>query len=225
MFVTPEERIGLFEGLGKACGDETTAHVACLVAQQNADTSLSCHQFESTPRPSITARPKPEEKLRFTALAAARGVSESTLALIAIRDLLSAAAPVSHSLVPASTREPAVDRVTIRLRPGDRQAIRHRAAQRGMKDSAYLPALVRAHVAASPPLAADELAAFKLAVTVLAGFRRLLARTAREVTQARLMNPDLQQDLSGTRALVAALEQRTHDLARAALVSWESSLD
>jgi hypothetical protein len=93
-----------------------------------------------------------------------------------------------------------------------------------MKDSAYLAALVRAHVAANPPLAADELAALKLAVTVLAGFGRLLARTAREVTQARLMNPDLQEDLNRTRALVAALEQRTHDLARAALVSWESSL-
>ena len=94
-----------------------------------------------------------------------------------------------------------------------------------MKDSAYLAALVRAHVAANPPLAADELAALKLAVTVLADFGRLLARTAREVTQARLMNPDLQQDLNRTRALVATLEQRTHDLARAALVSWESSFN
>jgi hypothetical protein len=32
-------------------------------------------------------------------------------------------------------------------------------------------------------------------------------------------------DLSRTRTLIAALEQRTHDLARAALVSWETSLD
>lgn len=223
--MTPEERADLFEGLGKACGDAIPAHVALHLAQQNADTSLSCHQSNSTPRPSITARPTPEEKLRFTALADARGISESALALIAIRDLLTSAAPVSHSLLPASTREPAIDRITIRLRPGDRQTVRQRAAHRGMKDSAYLAALVRAHVAANPPLAADELRALKLAVTVLAGFGRLLARTAREVTQARLMTPDLQQDLSRTRALVAALEQRTHDLARAALVSWESSLD
>jgi hypothetical protein len=174
---------------------------------------------------SITARPASQEKLRFTALAAARGISESALALIAIRDLLSSAAPVSELRVPTPTREPAIDRITIRLRPGDRQTVRHRAAQRGMKDSAYLAALVRAHVAASPPLAADELAALKLAVTVLAGFGRLLARTAREATQAGAIAKDLQQDLSRTRALVAALEQRTHDLARAALVSWESSID
>ena len=204
------------------CGDEITAHVAPHLAQQNADTSLSCHQSNSTPRPSITARPTPQEKLRFTALADARGISKSALALIVIRDLLSSAAPV---LLPASTREPALDRITIRLRPGDRQTVRQRAAQRVMKDSAYLAALVRAHVAANPPLATDELRALKLAVTVLAGFGRLLARTAREVTQAGLMSPALQQDLSRTIALVAALEQRTHDLARAALVSWESSLD
>ena len=207
------------------CGDEITAHVVPHLAQQNADTSLSCHQSNSTRPPSITARPTPEEKLRFVAVAAARGVSVSALGLIAIRDLLSSTAHVSRSPVSTSIHEPAIDRITIRLRPGDRQAVRQRAAQRGMKDSAYLAALVRAHVAANPPLATDELAALKLAVTVLAGFGRFLARTAREVTQARLMSPALQQDLSRTIALVAALEQRTHDLARAALVSWESSLD
>ncbi|MDB6100568.1 MAG: hypothetical protein JWO52_567 [Gammaproteobacteria bacterium] len=36
------------------------------------------------------------------------------------------------------------------------------------------------------------------------------------------MTTELREDLSRTRALVAALEQRTHDLARAALISWET---
>ena len=174
--------------------------------------------------PSITARPRSEEKVRFAHLAAARGLSESALALIAIRDLLESSAPTSK-LPPASGKEPAIDRITIRLRPGDRRAVRQRATQRRMKDSAYVAAMVRAHVAASPPLTADELAAFKLAVTVLAGFGRLLARTAREVIQAGGMHRELQQDLSRTRSMVADLEQRTHDLARAALVSWESAFD
>ena len=43
--MTPEERTDPFEGLGKGCGDELTAHVACLFAQQNADTSLSCQSW------------------------------------------------------------------------------------------------------------------------------------------------------------------------------------
>lgn len=91
-----------------------------------------------------------------------------------------------------------------------------------MKDSAYIAALVRGHLAANPPLASDELAAFKAAVSVLAAFGRVLARTAREAMQAGVLPRDLLQDLSRSRALVADVERRMHEFARAALVSWES---
>ncbi len=94
-----------------------------------------------------------------------------------------------------------------------------------MKDSAYIAALVRGHVAANPPLATHELAAFKAAVSVLAAFGRILARTAREAAQAGVLPRDLQQDLSRTRALVADVERRMHEFAQAALVSWESRVD
>ena len=90
---------------------------------------------------------------------------------------------------------PALDRITIRLRPGDRLAIRHRASERRMKDSGYIAALVRGHVAANPPLPTHELAAFKAAVSVLAGFGRLLARSAREAAQTGVLTRDLQQEL------------------------------
>lgn len=174
--------------------------------------------------PSITARPTREEKLRFAELAAARYISESKLALIAIRDLLDSNAAISLRATP-SANAPAIDRITVRLRPGDRRAVMQRAARRGMKDSTYLAALVRAHIAANPPLAANELAALKVAVSVLAGFGRLLVRTAREAAQTGALPKDLQQDLSRTRALVSSLEARVHELARVALVSWESRLD
>ena len=150
-------------------------------------------------------------------------MSESALALVAIRALLDSDVP---SLPPnTSGNGPAVDRITIRLRPGDRLAIRHRAAERRMKDSAYIAALVRGHVAANPPLAIHELAAFKMAVSALAGFGRLLARTAREASQVGILPRDLQQHLSRTRALVADVERRLHEFAQAALVSWESRVD
>jgi hypothetical protein len=173
--------------------------------------------------PSITARPTPQEKRLFAGVAAKLRVSESTLALIAIRTLLDSDAP---DLPPKTASSgPAVDRITIRLRPGDRLAIRHRAAERRMKDSAYIAALVRGHVAANPPLPSHELAAFKAAVSVLAAFGRLLARTAREAAQGGVLPPDLQQDLSRSRALVADVEQRLHEFAQAALVTWESRVD
>jgi hypothetical protein len=173
--------------------------------------------------PSITARPTPQEKRLFAAVAAQRQVSESTLALIAIRALLDSQAP---DLPPSpSSSGPALDRITIRLRPGDRLAIRHRAAERRMKDSAYIAALVRGHLAADPPLATHELAAFKAAVSVLAAFGRILARTAREAAQAGVLPRDLQQEISRSRALVADLERRMHEFAQAALVTWESRID
>jgi hypothetical protein len=173
--------------------------------------------------PSITVRPTPPEKRMFAAVAAQRQMSESALALIAIRALLESQSP---DLLPNPSRSgPALDRITIRLRPGDRLAVRHRAAERGMKDSAYIAALVRSHVAANPPLATHELAAFKVAVSVLASFGRLLAQRAREAAQAGALPRDLQQELSRSRALVSDVERRMHEFAQAALVTWESRVD
>jgi len=170
-------------------------------------------------RRSITARLPLEEKRRFADLAASRQMSESQLALIAIRSLLDSN-PVARP-VPAQ-KEAASDRITIRLRPGDRGAIRERASARGMKDSAYLAALVRGHIAANPPLPTAEIRALKAAVSVLAGYGRLLARTARE-SAARGSPPEgLRQDLNYFRVLVSELEETFHDYTRKALIAWES---
>ena len=159
----------------------------------------------------------------FAAVAAQRQISESTLALIAIRAWLDSQSP---DLPPSpSSTGPALDRITIRLRPGDRLAIRHRASERRMKDSGYIAALVRGHVAANPPLPTHELAAFKAAVSVLAGLGRLLARTVREAAQTGGPTRDLQQEISHSRALVSEVERRMHEFARAALISWESRVD
>ena len=184
---------------------------------------MTCRSARS-PLPSITARPSAAEKARFATLATASGLSESALAMIAIRKVLDPdAAPLRES-VPAPARGPATDRITIRLRPGDGESIARRAAQRGMKPSAYLAALVRAHVAVNPPLTANELAALKQSVAVLAGVGRLLAQAQAQAQAIRLPSSSgvAREELQRTRAAVAILEQRTHDLARVALISWES---
>jgi hypothetical protein len=85
-----------------------------------------------------------------------------------------------------------------------------------MKPSAYVAALVRAHVARNPPWPENELVTLKQSVVVLAGMGRLLAQAAKSASGIA------RDDLQRTRAAMAALEQRTHDLARAALISWES---
>jgi len=91
-----------------------------------------------------------------------------------------------------------------------------------MKPSAYLAALVRTHVAANPPLAANEVAALKHSIVVLAGLGTLLAQTARNAALSGPGLEDVRLTVSRTRSAVAAVEQRTHDLVRQALISWES---
>ena len=113
------------------------------------------------------------------------------------------------------------DRITIRLRPGDRRTIRERARKRGLKDSAYIAALVRAHVSANPPLTEFEVEALKASVVVLAGVGRLVARMSREAAPNQTA---LLEELRRTRECVADVERYTCNLIRAALESWESHL-
>jgi hypothetical protein len=174
--------------------------------------------------PSITARPTPAEKERFATLAASRGMSESALALIAIRSLLDCK-DGSETNAALARRERSTDRITIRLRPGDRRAINERASRRDMKASTYLAALVRAHIATNPPLTESELLAFKHGVILLAGLGRLLTRMSRDGARAGSMPKDLRQELSRTRAMVAGLEKVTSNLVCAALKSWERGYD
>src|SRR5215472_3614702 len=133
-----------------------------------------------TPGRSITARPSPAEKVRFSTLAHAAGISESRLALMAIRAFVDAEGRTQEPAEsdPAAERIRATDRITIRLRPGDGAAIARRAKERGVKTSTYLAAMTRAHIAADPPLFVNELAALKESIAVLAGLGTLLAQSA-----------------------------------------------
>lgn len=172
--------------------------------------------------PTITVRLSPEEKRRFAELAATRGLSECALAAVTLRALLIPGTPSVIDIPSPSSREAATDRITIRLRPGDGAALEARAARRRMKTSTYLAALVRSHIAANMVLTADELQTVKQAVVVLAGIGRVLSRIARCGSQQGSLSPDVRQALAQTGSVVAAVEQRTSDLARAALRSWES---
>lgn len=172
--------------------------------------------------PTITVRLMPDEKRQFAELAASRGLSECALAVATLRALLISATPYVADVPNASPREAATDRITIRLRPGDGAALEARAVRRRMKTSTYLAALVRSHIAANTVLTADELDSVKKAVVVLAGVGRLLSRIARCGGQGGSLSTEARQALAQTRSVVAAVEQRTSDLARAALRSWES---
>ena len=63
-------------------------------------------------------------------------------------------------------------------------ALIQRAAQRGIRPSRYVAALVRAHITASPPLTIEEISVLKRSVAVLAMLSRALSHTAQSIAQA-----------------------------------------
>ena len=172
--------------------------------------------------PSITARPSAAEKARFTWLADRAGMSESELALLAIRSFIDPDGKTPPTITHAMERLAATDRMTIRLRPGDGTTIAQRAAARGMKASAYVAALVRSHVRASPPLPAAELAALKQSVEVLRGLGHALDRLERSHALTAADREALWKDIARIQLVLAGLERQTIALARAALIAWES---
>ena len=172
---------------------------------------------------SITARPSAEEKARFQLLARQIGISESALALRAIRTLLSRDEPwLARQLDLKWEHVAASDRITIRLRPGDGLEVIRRATERGMKPATYISALVRAHIAANPPLPAAEVNALKTAIVVLANLGTMLAKTSRDGIPSGPQGELYRQAIRRTRGEIAALEGRIADLTKAALIAWET---
>ena len=150
----------------------------------------------TSPIPTITARPSPEDKALFVELAASLGVSESALALTAIRALLDSNQPRPDVLRPDDGCKPATDRITIRLRPGDAATIHDRATRRGFKPSAYIAGLVRAHLTHNPPLPKNEVDLLKQGISILTRLGHLLAQITREGAREGILPPELAKELS-----------------------------
>ena len=131
--------------------------------------------------------------------------------------------PVARLTAPDDAELPPTDRITIRLRPGDGRAIAVRAERRGLKPSTYIAGLVRAHVAANPPLAVDELQAVKEAVIQLTAIGGALHQVAHFTLKTGQVPNSLRLEIGKAWAAVAVLKQRVHDLAHKALTSWEAN--
>lgn len=173
--------------------------------------------------PSITARPSAEEKARFQLLARQIGISESALALRAIRTLLSRDEPwLARQPDLKWDHVTASDRITIRLRPGDGLEVIRRATERGMKPATYISALVRAHITRNPPLPAPEVNALKTSIVVLANLGTMLAKTGRQGIPSGPQGEVYGEMIRRTRAEIATLERRVIELTKAALIAWET---
>lgn len=115
----------------------------------------------------------------------------------------------------------ATERITLRLRPGDRALLDARAAARRMKSASYVVALVRAHVRHQAPLPKDEIDALKVTVSHLTALRRQLEETARAANASADL--DILRRLQETASHVEDVRRHVAEIVKTNLMSWEAS--
>jgi hypothetical protein len=146
---------------------------------------------------------------RIDALARERGETASAWLRAVIGRALDDEPPDARVVADeAAGRGARLDRITIRLRPGDGARLRDRAGARCMKPSTYLAALVRQHVGGAAPLPQPELRALKHALSELSATARLVRAAGDEGHLDVAAVAALAQDVDAIRTAVADLVRR-----------------
>lgn len=182
------------------------------------------------PRATVSWRLPRSWKQRLAQLAGERRVPVAALCEQALLEYLERGAAGSDRVLPRD--EHAADRLSINLhlRPGDRAALRRRAAGRGVRLATYVVLLARGHLRAAPVIPQHELVALKAALGEVGRVRREL-RAWRSAAPAGCpaSPPDPSTATAQTcRELaerVDALEDALRAYIATAMHAWESSSD
>ena len=121
-------------------------------------------------------------------------------------------------------RETRPDRVAIRLRTGDADALVRRSKARRMKPSTYIAALVRSHLVEDPPLPPAELAALERATAEVSAIGRNLNQIARAINAGAAVPPGTVSIIGRSIEAVEAVREAAKDYVRKAVASWEAPL-
>ena len=172
----------------------------------------------------IGTRASCETKARFAALAGSQGLSESAFLALVVDKVLSQndtvdalGASRENGTAVARSR----DRITLRLRPGDRALADARASGRRMKTASYLSMLIRTYVRggqAMPPAELDELKA-------VAGHLGAINRQLRSAGAGRAAaTPSTASEalLKEVGRLVEDVRESVAGVVRSNLISWEA---
>jgi len=176
----------------------------------------------------IATRVPPDTKAHFAALAARHHLSASTLLAKMVDEVLKTNGEIS--LGSAEQRFPhesesdigVADRITLRLRKGDRALAAQRAHSRGMKTGSYLALLIHNHVRDAAVLPPSELDQIKVTGAHLAALGRQLRTFGVPNTQLEPLAPDLSEAIALVRREVEVAREATAALVRRNLISWET---
>ena len=178
----------------------------------------------------IGTRVSSDTRARFAALAARHQLSESSLLAKVVDEVLKAHGPPlaresgEQRLARASTIDGAAeDRITLRLRNGDRTLAAERAVARGMRTGSYLALLVHNHVRSSAVLPPNELDLIKATGAQLAALGRQFRRFGMPNTLAEPMASELRDAIALARREIDAAREVTAAVVRRNLISWETS--
>ena len=166
----------------------------------------------------IATRASQDTKSRFADLASARGISESAL----LGALIDAALDQPEAVAESSDSGFATDRITLRLRPGDRALADARAAERAMRTSSYLVMLLRAHLRASPVMPLSELNELKAAVGRLSALDRQLRAITETHPSVLSADSSLRDLLMDVGHLLKQVREMVSQVVRVNLRSWEA---
>ncbi|MDH6170061.1 hypothetical protein M2282_005231 [Variovorax boronicumulans] len=176
----------------------------------------------------ISARVSSDTKASFAALAARHRLSESGLLAKMAHEVIQSNGPIALTSNPQRAAHDldggvgAADRITLRLRPGDRLAVARRARARGMRTGSYLALLIHNHVHASAVLPPSELAQIKAVGAHLAALGRQLLMFGMTNNPAGVVALDLGEAVTLVRREVESAREATVAVVRRNLISWES---
>jgi hypothetical protein len=176
----------------------------------------------------IATRVPPETKAHFAALAARHHLSASTLLAKMVDEVLKTNGEISlgsggqRSLRETNGGIGVADRITLRLRKGDRALAAGRARDRGMKTGSYLALLIHNHVRDAAVLPPNELDQIKATSAHLAALQRQLRRFGVPNTQLEALAPDLSEAIARVRREVEAAREATAAIVRRNFISWET---
>ncbi|MDP9912494.1 hypothetical protein J2W27_004620 [Variovorax boronicumulans] len=177
----------------------------------------------------ISARVSPDTKASFAALAASHRLSESRLLAKMVHEVIQSNGPIALEPdaprvdVDSESGNDAADRITLRLRPGDRKSVARRAHARDMKTGSYLALLIHNHVHASAVLPPGELAQIKAVGAQLAALGRQLRVFGMTNNLTGSVALDLDEAITLIRREVESAREATAAVVRRNLISWETS--